>query len=548
MQRLSAFLLLFGALPLPVPRVQAQELLTPASELASYVRLLELQGKAKSTPLVYWSSSTVPRRHGLTVDSGHVWSRRYSLSALSERPRRPEFRLLDTHVDVVFNSTFPRNANDGALWAGRGVSGVLRGGADLRWRGFTARVAPTFGYAQNREFRLGAGPGNLNTPFAYPWQPGIDFPQRFGASAITFADWGQSGVRFDAGSFTAGFSNESIWWGPGYRNAIVVGSGAPGFPHLDLGLGRPVHTPAGDLELRAIWGQLRRSSYFGASSTDGKRVFDGLTIGYRPRFLTGLTLGLTRVLYHEWPANGPRATDFLDAFGGIFNNGRQVEPNGPVINDQNDQLASVTARWLLPESGAEFYLEYARNDFAGSLTDLVLEPDHARAVTGGFQKTVPVSTGALVLKGEYTTLGQTNTRQLRAGAPFYVHNIVSEGYTNRGQLLGATIGPGSNAQFLGLDRYTAAGRYGIFAERIRYDDDYAFAALRGRPDAHLYHQVDLTAGVSVLRFSGALDWGASLGMTRELNRYFIRDDNVTNWALTLNLARRGKNLRSTPQQ
>ncbi|MEO7360378.1 MAG: capsule assembly Wzi family protein, partial [Gemmatimonadaceae bacterium] len=240
--------------------------------------------------------------------------------------------------------------------------------------------------------------------------------------------------------------------------------------------------------------------------------------------------------------------DLLDVFGGVFNKGKRAEPNGPLINDDKDQLASVTARWLLPESGAEFYAEYARNDFAGGFTDLVQEPDHARGFTIGFAKTLPVATGALVLRAENTTLGQTATRELRPGAVFYVHGIVNEGYTNRGQLLGASIGPGSNAQFLGLDRYTSRGRYGIFAERIRYDDDYSFAALQGREDGYLSQQVDLSAGVSVLRFSGPWDFGATLAMTRELNRYFIHQNNVTNWRLTFNLGLHRNDAGSTSQR
>lgn len=529
--RLTALLLLTCALPLG-----AQELLTPASELSAYVRLLELQGKAKDTPLVYWSASTEPRRNGLALDSTHLWASRYSLGARSVKPAKPEFRLLETRADLLFNSSFPRVENDGALWAGRGISGTVRAGAEVRWRWFTARLAPTFGYSQNREFVLGSGPGNDSSAFAYPWAKDIDFPQRFGTEPISFADWGQSAARLDIGAFTAGFSTENVWWGPAYRNAIVLGSAAGGFPHFDLGLGRPVETPIGAIEMRALWGQLSASKY---SDDNGARtrILTGLTIGYRPRFLPGLTLGLTRAVYEYWPDGGIGAGDIFEAFGGIFNNGRQAEPGGPVINNLNDQLASLTARWLLPESGAEFYAEFARNDFAGGITDLVLEPDHARAFTLGFQKTLPVSTGALVLKGEHTTLGQPATKNLRQGAPFYVHGIVTEGYTHRGQPLGASIGPGSNAQYLGLDRYTAQGRIGLFLERVRYDDDYAFSALRDSSNAHMLHQTDLTAGASIQRFARAFDWGATLGMTRQLNRYFMRENNVTNWLLRFNLAR-----------
>ena len=507
----------------------------PASEIASYVRFLELTGKASGTPLVYWASSTAPRLNGLKVDSAHLWSRRYPLAPISEKPQRAEFRLIDPHVDLVYNSEFPRTTNDGAAWAGRGLSGVLRGGVEVRWGPFTGRLNPSFVYAQNSLFKLGVGPESTRSPYVYPWRYGIDFPQRFGDSALSFADWGQSEIRLDLGALTAGFSTENLWWGPGYRNAIIMGSAAPGFPHVDLGTGRPLRTPIGDVELRVISGELTRSNYFGPSTVDGRRILNGLTIGYRPSFLPGLTLGLARVLYHEWPTHGLTSADFLDAFGVVFNKGDKFQPDGTRVNDNSDQIASGTARWVLPESGAEFYIEYARNDFAGDLTDLVLQPDHSRAYTAGFQKTLPSSEGNLVLRAENTVLSQTGNRVLRDAGAYYAHNLVTEGYTNRGQLLGAAIGPGSNSQYLGLDRYTAHGRYGIYVERIRYDDDYSVAALSNVSYGYVSQQVDLTAGLNFLRFSGALDWGGGLELTRELNRYFERFNNVTNLKLSFSL-------------
>ena len=109
-----------------------------------------------------------------------------------------------------------------------------------------------------------------------------------------------------------------------------------------------------------------------------------------------------------------------------------------------------------------------------------------------------------------------------------MHSYALEGYTNRGQLIGAAIGPGSNSQYLGLDRYSSSGRWGVFLERVRYDDDDFYTLVRGVPFAYLLHQVDLTLGVSALRFTGPLDVGLSLELTRELNRYFRDHNDVTN--------------------
>jgi len=455
-------------------RVDAQNPMLPASEISGFVRLLELQGKATGSPLVYWSSSTTPRTFGLTVDSAHLWSERYSLAPAAGRTNHFRYRLLDARADLSYNSGFPRSENDGAAWAGRGVSALVQGGAEVRWGPFTGRFYPSLVYAQNSAFELGQGPGTAKSPYAYPWHVGIDFPQRFGTTSVAVFDFGQSGLRLDFGALTVGFSTENLWWGPGFRNSITMGSAAPGVPHVDIGTGRPLHFGVGDVEFRAISGALKRSEYFGTSTTDGRRIVNGFTAGFRPAILPGLTLGATRVLYHYWPRTGLSSADFLDAFSVLFNPGNRLQPNGILGNDQADQMASVSGRWVLPESGFEAYFEYARGDFAGSLRDLELEPDHMRAYTVGFQKVVPTRTGTTVLRAETTNLAGTLTYNFRDGDAVYTHSIVAEGYTNRGQLLGAAIGPGSNAQYMGLDRYTAQGRYGIFAERVRYDDDYAF--------------------------------------------------------------------------
>ncbi len=539
MRRLSTVLAL--AVALPVAHLYAQDLMIPASEITSYVRFLELQGKATGSPLVYWSSSTTPRAHGLTVDSAHIWSKRYSLAATVDMSPHAEFRFLDENVNVVYNSTMPRTANDGALWAGKGLSTIISAGGELRWGHFTARLYPSVVYAQNQAFTLAVGPGNTASPYAYPWHAGIDFPQRFGTSSLSSLDWGQSAIRYDRDWFTAGVSTENLWWGPAYRNPIIMSSAAPGFPHADLGTGRPVRTPIGDFELRWIWGILTRSSY-SADSGDTRRVFNGGTIGYRPSFLPGLSLGFTRVLYQEWPHDGWDAAEFLGLFS-QFTNAGHTDKYGEPINDYDDQLASMTARWLLPESGFEVYLEYAREDFPLSVRALVLQPDHSRAYTAGFQKTLPSPTGSYVLRGENTVLGQTGTYSIAAlggsSSPgYYTHGMVVEGYTNRGQLLGAPIGPGSNSQYLGLDHYTASGRTGIFVERIRYDDDYAFSSLQNVPNAELSQQVDLTLGLSLLRFSGTYDIGASMELTRRLNQYFVINNDVTNLKLSFSLTRR----------
>jgi hypothetical protein len=254
-------------------------------------------------------------------------------------------------------------------------------------------------------------------------------------------------------------------------------------------------------------------------------------LGYRPSFAPELSVALARILYRNWPTHGLSVSDWLGFLAPVFNPGR-VLPDGSVVNDSADGIVSISLAWTLPAAGFKAYLEWARNDFAGSLRDFLVEPDHTRGYTAGFEKLFPVASGAWRLSAETTTLGTTKTGFYRAGGSFYVHGMAPQGYTQRGQLVGAWIGPGGNSQFLGLDRYSKGGRWSIFLERVRYDDDFFFS-LPSVSYRYEYHQVDLTMGLGMTRFWGTLLTRTELDVTRRLNRYFERGQDETNIRLKL---------------
>jgi hypothetical protein len=508
----------------------------PASELTEYVRMLEVAGKATGTPLVFWSSSLTPRQDGLRVDADHPWARRYPLASGDERPAGLVTRSLGLQADALYNSWYPRTGNDGALWVGKGASGIVQGGVELRWGRVTARLYPAYVYATNLTFDLGSGPGTAKSPFAYPWHAGIDYPQRFGNSPVSFVDPGQSEVRADFGAFTAGFSTENMWWGPAHRNAIIMGAAAPGFPHVDLGTGRPLHTTFGDVEFRQIWGELAASSYSGPYPDGGRRFITGVALGFRPAALTGLTFGVTRMIYHDVRFGEWSLRDALLPYGRLVNNARFVQPDGTTGNDQDDQLASVMLRWLFPGVGFEAYLEYARNDFGLDAKALVVDPGHSRAYTAGFRKVIaaPDATWSLTVETTNLTLPTTDLQNGEAQDTYYVHGINREGYTNRGQLLGATIGPGSSSQYVGLDRYTAGGRAGVYLQRVRQDDDYLLQVTND-PFTYLRGQVDVSIGASLTRFGSRTDWGAAVEASKQYSHNFVYSSNPVNLRLSLHL-------------
>ena len=100
---------------------------------------------------------------------------------------------------------------------------------------------------------------------------------------------------------------------------------------------------------------------------------------------------------------------------------------------------------------------------------------------------------------------------------------------------GAAIGPGGQSQYLGIDRYTNTGRWGVFIQRVRFNDDYYFANFTTRSN----HDVEITLGASVLRFAGDLDIAGSLEVSRRLNWNFVLENDVTNVKLGLRVGWRG---------
>src|SRR5690606_12643013 len=78
----------------------------------------------------------------------------------------------------------------------------------------------------------------------------------------------------------------------------------------------------------------------------------------------------------------------------------------------------------------------------------------------------------LQVQAEMTQLAVTNDREHRSAAPWYVHGQVPAGYTHRGQMLGAGIGPGSNMQSVNVSWVQGVKQLGLQAERLSHNEDF----------------------------------------------------------------------------
>jgi hypothetical protein len=105
-----------------------------------------------------------------------------------------------------------------------------------------------------------------------------------------------------------------------------------------------------------------------------------------------------------------------------------------------------------------------RNDRNFDTRDLVVEPDHDATYMLGFQKVFRrgapgslMSIHAEVVNAEFSHLARVRTQ-----AWPYQHSPLTDGHTNRGQVLGAFLAEqGGGGAVAGVDWYTPQGRFGV---------------------------------------------------------------------------------------
>lgn len=431
------------------------------SHLIDRERLGELAGAPQVVPMMLRSVSATLSRAKPT--------RRFGLLA-------PEFQLVN-------NTALPWSLNDGDLWAGRGNNLHAAGGFYARAGVFQIVVAPTLTFQANEDFQLHI-PEIERPPippdrsqFVLPWYAtgpySIDMPTRFGERPLRRLSAGQSSILVALGGLEIGFANENEWWGPGISNALVLSNNAPGFPHGFVRTRRPFSTHFGEVDFRWIVGGLKESSFFDTTSTNNLRSLAAIGATLRTGWDPNLTFGFTRAVFATTSGWSGVPAKIFDAFAGT---GR---PNNRPLNDSSlypggrDQVYSLFTRWIFPESGAEVYGEWGRTEFPSSIRDLFVAPNHTQAYTLGLQWRRPGFRERHFwrVQAENTSVEQSPTFRDRPSGVWYTSRRVIQGYTNRGQPLGAAVGPGSSGQNVALDYMTTASSFGLKAGRIRYNED-----------------------------------------------------------------------------
>lgn len=360
--------------------------------------------------------------------------------------------LLPFNFSQKYNSQRPYGGNDGAMTYSKGYQFQTSTGFFLHWGNLNIQLKPEYVNASNANYTTSGYWGKVTVPYR-KFLPG------------------QTSIRYDLGKITVSAGTESLWWGPGIYNSILMSNNAPGFFHYSLQTNRPIKNFLGTFQFHIIGANLTRDSSqgyenFGLKTRNIKssdRYLNSLAIDYTPSFLKNITLGVNRSIqsYTSSKING-LVLNKLPALGAFFGATAAASDTFP-----RDQLVAISVRWFFPKDHAELYYQFAYNDAKENFRDLWLDMSHSTAYILGFKKLFTLTDQKYLDLGvEALKLGQTPSYLHRNAGNFYEHSTILEGYTNQNQILGSGSGFGNNIQTFSFSYNNQWNKVGLIFNHI----------------------------------------------------------------------------------
>jgi hypothetical protein len=445
---------------------------------------------------------------------------------------------ISLNYDQQNNSLQPISFNDGNMYPSRGWQERYSYGVNLKLLIFDINYQPEKLTVQNlrQEFYPGnTGDGNFMFKYFGMVANNIDNFRQFGYDRIEETTLGQSraGIKFKY--MAAGVSNENIWWGPGKRNSLVFTNNAAGFKHYYLKTVEPIKTYIGNFELAGVVGKLESTQYRDIDQSLlnacevckvfknlDEREIDGITINYQPKWVPNFYIGYaySRQFYrHAKNALGETLNFFTKDLA-------------------KQEVGSMFFRFAMPEDHTEFYGEMGLPNETPWPWKFFKERMRPAFVFGA-TKLVPLKlfNSYFSLNVEFTQLQLTNSRDiLYEGYPWgggkpnswYLSTIIKQGWSNNGQLMGSSIGPGSNNQSISLSWNKGYNKIGVFVERTVFNNDFYYSVYYNPYAANGYgyynrYWVDLTQRLELqlMPLKNVL-LAASFSNTNALNYRWIR--------------------------
>jgi Capsule assembly protein Wzi len=461
----------------------------------------------------------------------------------------------------VHNTALPFSQNYGALWAGRGLSTRTLVGFRLETPRVRVIFAPELISSENSDWVIRPFPFDQHIPAIPPDRAGggyvlpyyvasqwsIDQPLRFGKGPIRRFDAGQSTATISTSRFEFGFSNENEWWGPGIRNAIVLSNNAPGFPHFLIRTAHPLATRLGLVEARWLVGGLTESKFFDTVSTNNVRSLASIGATLQTAFDPNLSVGVARSVYSTATGWGQVPFRWFDVLARTADTGNASAQDPVTKGVHKDQLFSLFVRKVFPDDGLEIYSEWARTQLSANLRDFLTMPNHTQAYTLGLQWRRPAWwAGTFRLQTEVTQMEQSATFRDRPQESWYMSTRVIQGYTNRGEVIGASIGPGASSQWLAMDYIHPSWRFGAYGGRIRWNEDVHSTANFPVYVGYCSHDVSLYPGVRAASISRLGTITADVSFQDRENVFFENDGGCPNVGIRRDVRNRTLSISFSP--
>ena len=387
-----------------------------------------------------------------------------SNTILNQEFLKGSLSLIPLELSTAFNSSRPFGWNNGSMIKAKGLQYRISSGLNYNSKFFEASFNPEYVMAANSKY---------DTSIYFGRTTNVPYKRYF---------MGQSFANLKFNKFLLGFSNQNIWWGPGYQNSLLFSNNAPGFGHLHFSTQRPVSTPLGHFEWQVIAGGLDQDTTLNSETAQLKlakytrkwRYVNGVVLSFQPKFIPGFYLGFTRALQLYGNDNDTTSLQFfekyLPAVNAFFKKKINTQADAPGEVDGKDQVASIFMRFLMPKSHFEFYLEYGYNDFKANIRDLIQDAQHSSAYIVGFKKIIPTTTKSFYsLNFEIVQMAQSSNYTVRNAGNWYVSGTIFQGFTHMNQILGAGSGVGNNIQSINFEKVIDLKRYGLKVLRIQND-------------------------------------------------------------------------------
>lgn len=431
----------------------------------------------------------------------------------SEQKALFKLALLPVQISQQYVSSIPYQELDGPMLASSGYQMMATAGVYVKLGPLRIQFQPQFVSAQDKDYTNISGTPSFQKMYL-----------------------GNSSIRLNVGPASVGLSSENITWGPSIFNPLIMSAHAPGFVHATFNSTRPLKTLIGNFEWQVIGAYLdpmeakyQNLAEVGTATAPGRRYYNGGMLVFSPKFIKGLSVGVVRVVQEP-----ERVILYNHQFFPLINNIARANDTNYEVEQDRDQYGDFFMRYLMPQANAEFYMEWGRNDAYFNLRDAIQRLDHSRAYTLGFQKLFNVNankTKYWQFISEYTRMQQPPSWPLISAGSWYVHSRAIQGYTNEGQIMGATVGLGGNGETMRISKFDGLKRFALQLNRITHDAVYYEAAL-GNANPSVTKWVDYAIRLMAdMPYKGYIISG-TVGMKRSFNYQYTQPATATGLGLS----------------